>query len=179
MMSISIVQHYIIYICIYIYIRRQLNIWLNFILNVYFQYLQSTLGDRLNVGLSMARGLLWVMLRERKNEWCNIPFSSTLSCDFRPLTIIIDNLRVISYVLWSYHRKKYCGRNIISHGHLCETEFTPVTWVCIPQKNHSLSLMVSGIFITHAPDDFRGVHWRAEWFRHLKQKICSTVTITK
>ena len=55
---------------------------------------------------------------------CSIVISSTLSCDFRPLTVISNDFRVISDVLWSYHRKKHCGRNRIHYRHPCRMEFT-------------------------------------------------------
>ena len=65
--------------------------------------------------------------------------------------------------LWSYHRKKKCGRNKIAHGHLCRTKFTLVSlyllkWLIITHdfwNTNSLEWTPfctgahDGIFISH------------------------------
>ena len=57
-------------------------------------------------------------------QWQAISF--TLSCDFRPLTMISNDLRVISDVITG---KKHCGRNRIDHGHPWGTDFAPCEFV--------------------------------------------------
>ena len=53
--------------------------------------------------------------------------SSILSSDFRPLTVVSVNFRVIS---WSFYEvitaNKHCGRNRIDHEYPCGMEFTLV-----------------------------------------------------
>ena len=66
-----------------------------------------------------------------------IPFYFTLSRDFRPLTVISDDLRVISDVIVKLSQnKKHCARNRINHGRPREFVF---------HRNHSPSLAISGI----------------------------------
>ena len=55
-------------------------------------------------------------------------FSSTLRCDFWPLSVISDDSRVISDVFVKLSQaKKHCGINGIDHGRPCGTEFTLVS----------------------------------------------------
>ena len=67
------------------------------------------------------------------NHWMD--FSSMLSCDFRPLTIISDYLRSISDVFVKLSPKKNIVEEIESIMGACVERSSPL-WVCIPQKSH-------------------------------------------
>ena len=59
--------------------------------------------------------------------WCSYGISSTLSCDFQPLTVIANDVRMISDVFVKFSQEKHCGRKRIHHGCLCATEFALVS----------------------------------------------------
>ena len=66
--------------------------------------------------------------------------SSTLSCEFRHLTVISDDLRVIFNVLGKLSQEKNIMEEIKSIT-CAHAEWSSPSWVCIPHK----SLVISGI----------------------------------
>ena len=66
-------------------------------------------------------------------SWIN--FSSTLSNDFQPLTVISDDLRVISDVFVTLSQEKY----IVEEIELIMGIRAEPSWVCIPQKSLAIA----------------------------------------
>ena len=67
-----------------------------------------------------------------------LPISSTLSCDFQPLTTISDDLRVISDVFVKLSQEKNIVKEIESMMGAC-VERSSLEWVCIPQKSLAIA----------------------------------------
>ena len=70
--------------------------------------------------------------------------STTLCSDFQPLTVISDELRVVSDVFVKLSQMKNIVEEIKSIVGAHAEQSLP-SWVCVFYRNHSLSILISGI----------------------------------